>query len=47
MSRPLSVCREHALIIVQDLPQKLIGNDTLSKVCKRCVESRLNIFNHL
>ncbi|KAI0084737.1 hypothetical protein BDY19DRAFT_969852 [Irpex rosettiformis] len=33
MSTPLSVCRELALTIVQDLPQSLIGNDTLSKMC--------------
>ncbi|KAI0341369.1 hypothetical protein BDW22DRAFT_1358876 [Trametopsis cervina] len=33
MSTPLSVCRELALTIVQHLPQSLIGNDTLSKMC--------------
>jgi hypothetical protein len=32
MSTPLSTCRVLGLTIVQDLPQSLIGNDTLSKV---------------
>ncbi len=36
-STPLSVCRELALQIVQDLPSSLLTKDTLSKVRHRIV----------
>ncbi|KAI0336704.1 hypothetical protein GY45DRAFT_1377084 [Cubamyces sp. BRFM 1775] len=42
-STPLSVCRELALQIVQDLPSTLIGRDTLSKMCHLVTDGSVNV----
>ncbi|KAH9887215.1 hypothetical protein C8Q73DRAFT_713250 [Cubamyces lactineus] len=42
-STPLSVCRELALQIVQDLPSSLIGRDTLSKMCHLVTDGSVNV----
>ncbi|KAI9062239.1 hypothetical protein FKP32DRAFT_1593812 [Trametes sanguinea] len=43
VSTPLSVCRELALQIVQDLPASLIGRDTLSKMCHLVTDGSVNV----
>ncbi|OBZ77520.1 E3 ubiquitin-protein ligase listerin [Grifola frondosa] len=43
MSVPLSICRELALQIVQDLPNDLISEDTLPKMCHLLLESSVDV----
>ncbi|CDO70174.1 hypothetical protein BN946_scf184774.g2 [Trametes cinnabarina] len=43
VSTPLSVCRELALQIVQDLPSSLITRDTLSKMCHLLTDGSINV----
>ncbi|CAL1708694.1 unnamed protein product [Somion occarium] len=42
-SGPLSVCRELALTIVQNLPSALIDQDTLPKMCHLVTDSSVNV----
>ncbi|KAI8986673.1 hypothetical protein BD414DRAFT_460911 [Trametes punicea] len=42
-STPLSVCRELALQIVQDLPSSLITRDTLAKMCHLVTDGSINV----
>ncbi|KAI0777188.1 hypothetical protein BD413DRAFT_171550 [Trametes elegans] len=42
-STPLSVCRELALQIVQDLPTSLMSRDTLSKMCHLVTDGSANV----
>ncbi|RDX54789.1 hypothetical protein OH76DRAFT_1398200 [Lentinus brumalis] len=42
-STPLSVCRELALQIVQDLPSSLLTKDTLSKMCHLVMDGSVNV----
>ncbi|KAI0824805.1 hypothetical protein BC628DRAFT_1321461 [Trametes gibbosa] len=43
VSTPLSVCRELALQIVQDLPSSLITRETLSKMCHLVTDGSSNV----
>lgn len=42
-STPLSVCRELALQIVQDLPARLMARDTLPKMCHLVMDGSANV----
>ena len=42
-STPLSVCRELALQIVQDLPARLMARDTLPKMCHLVMDGSTNV----
>ncbi|RPD56966.1 hypothetical protein L226DRAFT_615267 [Lentinus tigrinus ALCF2SS1-7] len=42
-STPLSMCRELALQIVQDLPSSLLTKDTLSKMCHLVMDGSVNV----